>query len=191
MKGQFRQLQDKLDSLLDSSQTFSSFKWEDIMTTHRETMEMLTSTNSKLIEESTRAVQALDRKITEVLNKVLLLQSKVKEFMADFRASSDKSTIDMNKVIDAFDSSLKADREALSMIHVDIKLENVDLNSTITTQLDNLKLDLAIENKIMDALGQNTQKAKVVTEKLKHAKLEVARLQDEKFSIKAFNSEIH
>lgn len=73
MKGQFRQLQDKLDSLLDSSQTFSSFKWEDIMTTHRETMEMLTSTNSKLIEESTRAVQASDRKITEVLNKVLLL----------------------------------------------------------------------------------------------------------------------
>ncbi|CAI9263689.1 unnamed protein product [Lactuca saligna] len=61
--------------------------------------------------------------------------------MADFRASSDKSTTDMNKVIEAFGSYLKDEREALSMICANIKLDNIDLNSTITTQLDNLKLE--------------------------------------------------
>lgn len=74
---------------------------------------MITSTNSKVIEESIKASQASDKKIIEDVDKVLLLQSEVNEFMADFRASSEKSTVDMDKVIEAFDSSLKDKNEAL------------------------------------------------------------------------------
>ncbi|CAH1449161.1 unnamed protein product [Lactuca virosa] len=43
----------------------------------------------------------------------------------------------------------------------------------------------------MDALVEQTQKAKVLHEKLKNAKSDVARLQEEKFSVKDRNSEIH
>ncbi|CAI9288513.1 unnamed protein product [Lactuca saligna] len=152
---------------------------------------MLIYANSMVIEESTKAVQASNKKITEVVNKVLLLQFRVKEFMANLRASADKIRTDMNMVIKAFGSSLKAEREDLSKIRGDIKLDNVDQNSTITTQLDNLKPNMVAENKIMDALAEQTQKAKVLTENLKHAKLEVDKLQEEKISIKAFYSEIH
>lgn len=111
--------------------------------------------------------------------------------MAGFRASSDKSIADLNKVIEAFGFSLKARREALSKIRGDIMCGNADLNSTITNQLNTLKIDLEAENKIMDALAKQTQKAKVLNETMKHARSEVARLQDEKFSIKDRNSEIH
>lgn len=76
--------------------------------------------------------------------------------MAYFRAYSDKSIVDMNKFIRAFGSSMKAENEALSKIRVDIKLDNMDLNSTITSQIDNLKADLAAENKIMDAIAKQT-----------------------------------
>lgn len=62
-------------------------------------------------------------------------------------AYSDKSIVDMNKFIRAFGSSMKAENEALSKIRVDIKLDNMDLNSTITSQIDNLKADLAAEKK--------------------------------------------
>lgn len=163
-KGQFKQLHNKLDSILDSSQAFSSSKWENLLNTHRATVEMLTYANSKVIEESTKAAQASDKKITEAMEKVSLLESEVKEFMADFRVSSDKSTTDMNKVIEAFGSYLKYEREALSMIYANIKLDNVDLNSTITTQLDNLKVDLATKNKIMGGLAEQIHKEKVLNE---------------------------
>lgn len=43
----------------------------------------------------------------------------------------------------------------------------------------------------MDALAEKNQKANVLNENFKHSKSEVARLQEENFSIKAHNSEIH
>ncbi|CAI9291647.1 unnamed protein product [Lactuca saligna] len=137
---------------------------------------MLTSASTKVIEESTKATQASNNKFFEHMDKVLLLQTEVKEFMANFRTSSDKSTEFMNKVIKGF-SSLKHEKKAPSKIQADIKLDNVDLNSTITTQLDILKVHLAAENKIMVVLAEQTQKAKALTKKLKNAKSKVARLQ--------------
>lgn len=38
----------------------------------------------------------------------------------------------MNKVTKGFRSSLKVEKEALSALHVDIKLDNLDLNTSIT-----------------------------------------------------------
>lgn len=73
-------------------------------------MEMLTSANSKVIEESTKVAQASYKKINEAVEKVLLLQSQVKEVVDDFRATSDKSTTDMDKVIEAFVSSLEIEK---------------------------------------------------------------------------------
>ncbi|CAI9280536.1 unnamed protein product [Lactuca saligna] len=125
--------------------------WVNLLNTHQATIEQLTSANSKVIEESTKAAQPSDKKIIEAVEK----------------------------------------REALSKIQADIKMENVYLQSTITNKLDTLKVDLAAENKIMEALVEQTRKAKVLNEKVKHENSEIARLQDEKFSINACNSEIH
>lgn len=84
-------------------------------------------------------------KISEAIEKVQQLQKEVKEFMADFRTSFDKSISDMNKVIEGFRSSLKAEKETLSTLHADIKLDNVDLNTTIMKQLTKLQNLLAAE----------------------------------------------
>ncbi|CAI9294354.1 unnamed protein product [Lactuca saligna] len=102
-----------------------------------------------------------------------------------------RAKTDINKVTKGFSSFLKAEKEALSKICVDIKLDNVNLKSTITTQLNKLKADTTIENKIMDALAEQTHKARILTENLKNAKYEVLRLQGEKCSVKACNSKIH
>lgn len=50
-KAQFKQLNEKLDSFLEYSQAFSSTKWENMLTTHLATVEMLTTTNAKVPEE--------------------------------------------------------------------------------------------------------------------------------------------
>ncbi|CAI9303852.1 unnamed protein product [Lactuca saligna] len=95
-KGWFKLLTEMLNSLLDHSRVLFSSKWENIVTNHQATVEIRTFTNTKVIEESTWAAQVSDKKITEVVEKVLLLQNEVKEFMADFRTSLDKCTTDMN-----------------------------------------------------------------------------------------------
>ena len=78
--------------------------------------------------------------------------------MTDFRTSSDKNVVDVNKVIEGFQISLQAEKEALSTLCVNIKVGNVELNSTITTKIEKLQDHLEGENKIMDALAEQTQK---------------------------------
>lgn len=69
-KGQFKQLNEKLDSIMEYSNAFSSSKWEYMLTKHKATMEMLTSTNAKVLEETTKANQVSEQKISEATEKV-------------------------------------------------------------------------------------------------------------------------
>lgn len=74
---------------------------------------MLTSTNAKVIEESSKAIHDCEKRMSEAVGNVDKLHQEVKEFMNDFRISSEKNTSNMNKVIKGFLSSLKAEKEAL------------------------------------------------------------------------------
>lgn len=56
--------------------------------------------------------------------------------MDDFRTSSDKNTVEINKLIKGFLSSLKVEKEALSKLRANIKVDNAELNSTFTTKLE-------------------------------------------------------
>lgn len=72
------------------------------MTTHRETVEMLTSTNAHVLEQTTKTAQASEKKIIESTEKVNNLIKEFQQFMSAFRTSSDKNTADMNMVIESF-----------------------------------------------------------------------------------------
>lgn len=69
-KGQFKQLNKKIDLILEYSHAFSSTKWENLLRTHQATVEMLITSNVKLIEESSKATQATKKRIIEVSEKV-------------------------------------------------------------------------------------------------------------------------
>lgn len=183
-KGQFRKLNEKLDSILEHSNALSSTKWENLLTTHRATIEMLTSTNAKFIEESSKVIREYEKRIYETTKKVEKLHHEVQSFMNDLRTSSDNNTTDMNKMIEGFHSSLKAEKEALSNIPADIKVDNAELHTTLSTMIEKLQEDLAIENKIMYELAQKTQKTKVLSVKLKNATTTIAQLEDERVLVK-------
>lgn len=152
---------------------------------------MLTSFNSKDVEESTKAAQASEKKISKATEQVQQLHNEVYEFMVDFTTFYDKSIANMNNVIEGFRSSLKVEKEALSTLRADIKLDNADLNIPITQQLTKLQSVLATENKIMDALAEQMQKTKVLTEKMKNTTFNVAKLEEEKSLVKGCTSEIN
>lgn len=154
-------------------------------------MEILTSSNVKVIEESSKAAQPSKKRVIEASEKVQQLQKEVKESMADFRTSSDKNTSDMNKDIVGFWFSLQAGKQALSTLRTDIKLDNTELNTSISEQITNLQNDFVAKNKIMDALVEQTQKMKVLTEKLKNATQNIAKIEEERSIVKRYTSEIN
>lgn len=97
-----KELNKKLDSVLENSNAFSSTKWETLLTTHRATVEMLTLTNAHVLEQTTKTAQASEKKIIESTEKVNNLIKEFQQFMSAFRTSSDKNTADMNMVIESF-----------------------------------------------------------------------------------------
>lgn len=82
----------------------------------------------------------------------------------------------MKKVIEGFHTSLKFEKEALSKLQANAKLDNNHLNLSISQQLTKLQYDLPNENKIMDELVKKTQKTKALNLKLKNATQKIAQL---------------
>lgn len=89
--------------------------------------------------------------------------------MAEFKTMSDSNTKSISKVIKGFQNLLKSEREALSFISSDIKVENVELTSFIVSKIEKLHANLTTKNKIIDELAEKTKKAKVPSIKLKNA----------------------
>ncbi|CAI9286151.1 unnamed protein product [Lactuca saligna] len=148
------ELNEKLNSIVEHSNALSSIKWENLLTTHMETVEMLTSTNANVLEETTKTAQASKKKITEAKKKVNKLIHEVQEFMTDFRTSSDKSVADVNKVIEGFQTSLQSKKEALSSLRFRIQRDNDCLCTSFSERILRLQNDLDVVNKIMDALAE-------------------------------------
>ncbi|CAI9302899.1 unnamed protein product [Lactuca saligna] len=69
-KARFKQLNEKLDSVLKYSHAFSSTKWENLLMTHRAMVEMITSSIANVLEETTKANQASKQKIIETTEKI-------------------------------------------------------------------------------------------------------------------------
>lgn len=62
----------------------------------------------------------------------------------------------MNKVIEGFQTSLQVKKEALSVLRFGIQKGNVDPHTSFSEQILRLQNDLATENKIIDALVEQT-----------------------------------
>lgn len=190
-KGQFKKLNEKLNSLLESSKYSSSSNWEYMMTTHKATVEMLTKEYAKVLEDSSKAITASEKTILDTTAKVEKLRKEVTTFIAEFRTSSESNTEAVNKVIAGFSTSLQAGKQALSVVRSAIKVDDVELNASILTKIEKLQQDLAAENKIMDQLAEKIQKAKVLSEKVKNASRHIVDLEDERAISESYVSEIN
>lgn len=76
--------------------------------------------------------------------------------MVNFRTSSGSNTEAVNKVVAGFHNSMQAEKEALFIIHSEIKVDNVELKTSVLTKIKKLQEDFAIENMIMAWLEKKT-----------------------------------
>lgn len=137
-----------------------------MLKSHRATVEMRTMANAKFLEDSTKTIHASEKILSETNEKLEKLLHNVRSFMAEFRSSTDSNTEAMNKVITRFWTSLKAKKEAFSIVFSKIKQDNIELNASVVSKIEKLQSDLAAENNLMDKLAEKTAKAKVLLVKL-------------------------
>lgn len=148
-------------------------------------MEMLTKENEKFHEESIKAIKASEHTIFETTAKVEKLSQEVRNFMVEFRTSSDSNTEFVNKVIARFCNFLQAEKEELYVVRSTIKVDNVDLNASVLSKIETLQKDLVAENNIMGQLAEKTQKAKVLSIKLQYTNKRVVDLESKKIVVKS------
>lgn len=87
-KGQFKALNEKLDTLIESPKTFPSteYSYESVKTL----IDTFNKEHAKSLDASTKAVENSEKTIHEVTKKVEKLVHDVTEFMVDSRHSSNK-----------------------------------------------------------------------------------------------------
>ena len=89
--------------------------------------------------------------------------------MEDFWSSFDNNTTAANKVITNLGNRLQTEKEALSKVRVELRVDNMEMSASIVSKIEKLQTDLATENKIMDRLAVKTKKVKVLSVQLANA----------------------
>ena len=159
--GQFEALNQKLDTLLESSKSSSNIAYS--FEAHKALIETLAKEHAKSIDASTKAVENSEKTVHETTEKVEKLFADVTQFMKGFRSSYNKYTIVANKVITSLGSTLQMEKEALSKVHSKLRVDNAEMSASIVSTIEKLQEDLAIENKTMDKLAMKTEKVKVLS----------------------------
>lgn len=169
-----------------------------MVTSHQATIEMVTTSNVDIFEnqkdlaaDSAKKIADVEAKIDKVVADVEEITSYMKKFMVDFQTSSNKNVVEVNKFIEGFGSSLQSEKESPSILCCGLQHDNVDHHMSITNSILRMQTDLAHENKTMDALTESTQKVKVQKEQMKHAMIELHKVNDELLFDKGQNFKIN
>lgn len=148
-------------------------------------VEILTKENEKVLDESTKIIQTLDKSILEMTEKDEKLHDEVTNFMVEFWCSSDQSTENGNKVITSLGTTMQTEKEALPHYRYEIQVDNSKLNASVVFKDEKHQKDLATENNLTDKLAQKNEKAKVLLVKLNYTNKCLDDLKLEKTVIKS------
>jgi len=144
---QFDSLNKKLDTLLASSSSQNSSKWESVL-----------AANTTALKDSAKAVAYSAKALTATTATVEKLQLEITTFMDGFSTSFDSNTAKVNKVIAHFQESLTEEKKALADLRTELKLEHSEMVTDVVSKLENMKEDIAMEANVMDVLAEKISK---------------------------------
>ncbi|KAI3510617.1 hypothetical protein L1887_17749 [Cichorium endivia] len=165
---QFQELSTKLDKLLETQQGPSFSDWQSQLETHKSQVETLISTNAKLVEDFSSSMDKAKTSMEENAKKIVTLEQQVLEFMEAFTDSSNNWVEKVQKVINGFAETLKAEKVATAAVRSEILKDNSDLSSTLQSKIDKLREDLASENELMDLVASKTTKIQLLKTRLQN-----------------------
>ncbi|CAI9283909.1 unnamed protein product [Lactuca saligna] len=154
-----------------------------INTTLKEHAENLEKVN-KVVEDSAATCKEATKKVNKLINDDW-------SFMSAFQRSFDSNTTKSYEVISRLGSSLHTEKEKLKEVRTGLQIDNVELNSSITSKIVKLQDDLATESTIMDALTLKIEKLKVLNVKLENAEKKINELLSERAVVTSYVSAVN
>ncbi|CAI9300405.1 unnamed protein product [Lactuca saligna] len=111
--------------------------------------------------------------------------------MSTFHTSFDTNTVNVNVLIASLGSTLRNKKDALENVHTRIQFANTEFQTFISSKIDKLYEDLAVENKIMDKISVKIENVKVLLVKLAHANRRIDDLLSKKDAMKSCIADVH
>lgn len=105
--------------------------------------------------------------------------------------SFETNTAKANAVIISLGNTLRTEKDALENVHTSNQSDNSELNTSISSKIEKLQDDLAIESKIMDALASKTTRVKVLSAQLTNANLQIDEIKFEKADMKSCIADVN
>lgn len=104
--------------------------------------------------------------------------------MEDFRTSYEFNTTSVNSVVNSLVSTLQSEKTNLTKVRTELQTDHSEFQTSISSKIENLQEDLALENKIMDEHAVKIEKVKVLSVKLSYANKQIDKIKYEKAIIK-------
>ena len=144
---QFTDLNKKLDTILTSLSNQNSKDMESVL-----------AANTKMLQESAKAVADSEKSLAETTTKVETLNKEVKAFMETFQTLFDSNTVNVNKMIKNFGDNLSKEKKALEQMRKEMREEHTIMIAEVNSKITALKANLTMEANLMDALAEKTSR---------------------------------
>ncbi|KAI3751858.1 hypothetical protein L2E82_22949 [Cichorium intybus] len=165
---QLKEISEKLDLLLQSKANPFVSDWQSQLDAHKDSVDTLITENVKLMRQFTSLIEKSETQMQDSATSIGRLEKDVLKFTQDFRDSHVRNNEKMQQVISNFGSILKKDREELSTLRSELKTEYSEWVSSMDTKFDQLKMDLATENSLMDSLAAKETKIQLLKSDIQH-----------------------
>ena len=116
--------------------------------------------------------------------------SDVKLLLESLKEAAATNAKKVNSAIKSLSTSLRDEKDKFDSVRNILLADQVTLLSSITSRLDKLQVELAMENKIMDELARKTTLLEVQSVKLTQMNKEIDSLKSERPVIKSCVSDV-
>ncbi|CAI9259338.1 unnamed protein product [Lactuca saligna] len=158
-KRHFKDLNAKLDKLLASTSSSSSSAYADAAI--KALIETSIQQPDECIKQATMAVLASSFSCKNASDNVAKIIEDAQTFHDSLKVATESNANKVNSAIDSLSKSLQGEQKKFEMVHDSLKAYQTTFLSSISSRLEKLQDDLALENKLRDELALSTSQSNV------------------------------
>ncbi|KAL7595963.1 hypothetical protein Lser_V15G29771 [Lactuca serriola] len=150
-KRHLKDVNEKLDRLLASSSTSSNSAYSD--TAVKALIETSIQKHDESIQTATKTVDASTLSCKNASAEVGNIIEDANIFLDSLKGVTESNANKVNSAIDSLSKSLQGEQQKFEVVRASLKTNEIVLLSSISSRLNKLQNNLAMENKVMDELA--------------------------------------
>ncbi|CAI9297638.1 unnamed protein product [Lactuca saligna] len=172
-KRHLKDLNDKLDTLIDSSSTFSSAYSE---ATVKSILETVLQRHESSIQNAKDDVDASTMSSKKVVDAVKSLVHDARIFLESLQGASETNSNKVNATIESLSKTFQDEQAKFDQVRSGLQADQTSFQSSVASRLEKLQEELSFENRVMDELDRQTTMIKTQIVHLNQARRDIDEL---------------